>query len=83
MATLSVTVPNALVPELAAAVKTSLDANGVATAGLTNQQLGQAYVAYELKRMIKAARRSKAQGDAQALITQTDTQADLDIAGII
>lgn len=82
MATLSVTIPNAMVPTLVTVATTWLNSIGIDTSGMTGTQIGQRYIAEKLKQDYIAQKTSEQVATSANEVTAAIAQAKTDAAGI-
>lgn len=83
MATLSITVPNALLPTLVTAADELLDARLIDRTGMTQTQRGQRYIAEILKDVYISRTRVTAETTASSTVATTVATARTDAAGIV
>lgn len=80
MATLSLTVPNALVPDLVLAAESYLTARGISFEGLTQTQKGQLFVQELIRVEYIKFKRQQAQDNVTTSIQQAVTTGDSTIS---
>jgi len=84
MATLTITVPNTLVPECTTIAERYLSARGITIAGMTATQKGQRYIAELLKVELVKLRREAAEASGQTSVeTARDTADEQTRAAIV